>query len=206
MIPETFQINANTSINYMSFGVDLRYPLLKGNIILPKLSVGLGYNYLSSSVTMTGILDNGPYVLVDNGGSGANIEVTSPDFGMSYTSSVIDLRLQASKKFLFITPYAGLGASWASSKIGGSLSSEIQDDLGNPLDQAGIDSRLSSAGISGLTINPAGFVSENAVNAFTYRAYVGASVGLLIFKVDLGASYNFNTQNLAGQVGVRVQF
>jgi hypothetical protein len=202
-IPEDFQLTG-VNLDYKSFGVDVRYALLKGKGLIPKLSIGAGYNYLASTVGMTGLL-GGDQVLIADPGTGYDVIVTDPDFTMSYSSSVIDLRLQASTKLLFLNPYLGLGASWSSSKIGGGLSTSVTDGT-TALSQAEIDAALAAAGITDLAISADGFTSENQVSAFTYRAYGGLAFSLLFLKVDAGISYNLVTQNLAGQVGLRVQF
>jgi hypothetical protein len=47
--------------------------------------------------------------------------------------------------------------------------------------------------------------TKKAENAFTTRVFGGASVNLVIFRMDLSGMYNFNTQNWGATFGTRVQ-
>lgn len=102
VIPETTM--NDLTFDYILFGIDARYPIIKGNIVLPAVSVGVGYTYLGGSVgtsvtssQITGI-DMGEWE-------------TTEDLAVSFKASVIDVSAQVSKGLFLITPYAGLGAT-----------------------------------------------------------------------------------------------
>ena len=40
----------DVTIGYMNFGADVRYALLKGNLAMPSVSVGLGYYHIRKSI------------------------------------------------------------------------------------------------------------------------------------------------------------
>ena len=96
----------NFGIKYLHYGADIRYALLKQNLVLPNISLALGYygtsgalSYVFTAAEITG---------VDIPGVTDKPETLAIDF----QTNVIDGRLQVSKSFLVVTPYAGFGLSY----------------------------------------------------------------------------------------------
>ena len=93
-------------LKYLHYGADIRYALLKQNLVLPNISLALGYygtsgalSYVFTAAEITG---------VDIPGVTNKPETLAIDF----QTNVIDGRLQVSKSFLVVTPYAGFGLSY----------------------------------------------------------------------------------------------
>lgn len=76
----------NMSLSYFSIGGDIRYAIIKENLVLPCISVGVGYYY------SRGELNYSP--------SGANL-------GIKYDTHTMFASAQVSKTFLFFTPFVG---------------------------------------------------------------------------------------------------
>ncbi|MCM1321976.1 MAG: hypothetical protein NC041_08390 [Bacteroides sp.] len=79
------------SVNYRTFGGDIRFPILKQNVILPNLSIGAGFAYSAGNISVT----------EKNSNYGAEIEA-------GYKACIFQASLQLSKEFLFITPFVGV--------------------------------------------------------------------------------------------------
>ena len=197
-------MSSDVSVDYTLAGFDIRTPIIKGNMILPAISLSAGYNYLSggvnTTVTNAGTLTTG--IDLDTYISGASIDYTDPDVRFAWETHTIDFKLQASKSLLIITPYAGLGYVYGWSKAGGGVSSDItytnttEDAVRQALETAGMDIELSGDGFA--------IFSESSGGAF--RAFGGLSVNLFILKLDLNAMYNVNTNSLGASANVRVAF
>ncbi|MCR5217497.1 hypothetical protein [Treponema sp.] len=78
------------SLDYITFGLDARYAIWEGNLLLPKLSVGAGYVYTRGQVGVTSSESN-----------------TKANLDLSYSTHVIFLETQVSKNFLVATVFAG---------------------------------------------------------------------------------------------------
>ncbi|MBO6177387.1 MAG: hypothetical protein J6O39_07590 [Treponema sp.] len=78
------------SLDYITLGLDVRYPIWEGNLILPKISVGAGYVYTRGQVG----------VKSSEGSTKANLD-------LSYSTHVIFAEAQVSKNFLLATVFAG---------------------------------------------------------------------------------------------------
>lgn len=92
-------------LKYLHYGADIRYALLKQNLVLPNISLALGYYGTSGALFY---VFNQAEITKVNGLTSTNDETLSIDF----QTNVIDGRLQVSKSFLVVTPYAGFGLSY----------------------------------------------------------------------------------------------
>jgi hypothetical protein len=194
-------------LDYLLIGGEIRYAILKGNVILPKLSVGVGVNYMHGGIGMD---IGGVSTKFDVGGK--DLELSNPRMDFTWESTSIDLKAQVSKSFLIITPYLGLGASWATSKVGYKLESNTTYD-NIPLDQAGknaINDVLKAAGKPTIDGDSGGFSSykENP-NGWSFRAFGGLSINMAVIKLDLTGMINFldleNYAAFGATLGVRFQ-
>ncbi len=76
--PGTFP---KVDVNYILFGLDVRYGLLKDEGWTPALSVGLGYNHMKASVNVPGFLgSNVTIAQVSNGTNSYNLQSCKPRF------------------------------------------------------------------------------------------------------------------------------
>ncbi len=195
-------------LEYNHFGVDFRYALLKGNTILPKLSVGVGYNYVFGALgfdTNLGTTEITSFTAPDN--TTYDLSLTEPSLRFVWESSVIDLKAQISKQILFLTPFAGVGASVGLSKAGGGLYSQLLLN-GDPITDQEIDTiktAFEAAGVSPPDISSEGLIVHSGVNGWTFRAFGGFSLNILIAKIDLGAVYDFIGGYWGASLGARIQ-
>ena len=93
-------------LKYLHYGADIRYALLKQNLVLPNISLALGYYGTSGALSYVFTLEE--LTGVDIPGVTDKPETLAIDF----QTNVIDGRLQVSKSFLVVTPYAGFGLSY----------------------------------------------------------------------------------------------
>jgi hypothetical protein len=189
-------------IDYLLAGADVRFAVMEGNLILPKLSVGVGFNFLKSMLTAP--LGGGVSFNV----AGKSLELSQPEAVFSWETKSIDLKAQLSKSFAIITPYVGLGASYAWSSAGYSVDSELKYG-GKTVDSTAINeikNSLANAGVQGLdNINANGFSSIINVEGWAFRAFGGLSLNVLLIRFDLTGMYNFADSNYGVTLGVRVQ-
>jgi hypothetical protein len=83
----TKQMGADLDFDFLTFGADFRYALIQGNVVLPKVSVGAGYFY-------------------NQGTFSASSDYA--DATIEYKTQTMYVQAQVSKKFLFLTPFAGV--------------------------------------------------------------------------------------------------
>lgn len=75
-----------------TFGADFRIPILKGNVVLPKISIGAGFDY----------------------GKGClKYSTNDSSMGIDFESKILEVKAQISKQVLILTPYAGISGMWA---------------------------------------------------------------------------------------------
>ncbi|MGI5096347.1 hypothetical protein IZU27_05825 [Treponema socranskii] len=99
------------TITYYSFGGDIRYAVMKGSTLLPKISVGAGYIYthmalgVKGSSTYDGMVGSIPASVTAN-----------TDMNTNFDLHTLFVQAQVSKKFFILTPYAGMRAYVTASK------------------------------------------------------------------------------------------
>lgn len=198
------------SVDYLAFGADVRYALIKERLFIPGVSVGAGFNYLKGGIsTPIGGQQDFHY---NDGTNDYYVRITDPDLGLTWESKSIDLKLQVSKSVLFITPYAGLGAAYGFSTAGYSLDSEVLYCTdGNsyapitPTQQADLEEALAQGGIDAPDFSATGISYSAPADGWSFRAFGGFSLDLLVLRLDVTAMYDFLAQTLSGSAGVRIQ-
>jgi hypothetical protein len=203
----TSNLNLGFTVNYLLAGADIRFALLKGDVVLPSISVGLGYSYMQGGFSI-------PHVLGTNVAMGSftyngtpyNLNMSDPTLDFNWSSNVIDLKVQISKSLLLFTPYAGVAASYAFSSAGGGASSTIQNGS-TPLSSAdisNINAYFASQGQS-ITLANQNFVVSSGANGFAFRAFGGFSFNIFILRLDIGAMYDLLGGNWGGALNTRIQ-
>jgi hypothetical protein len=200
-------LGGDTAADYMLAGFDIRYPILKGRLLMPAVSVSAGYNYLSGGITTT-VSGAGDLVAISGNTSDSTLnsmldEITlaDPKLRFAWKTHSLDFKVQASKNLLIFTPYAGGAYTYGWSNAGGGISADIgygsysASELEDALDAAGYE-----ADVSGES-----FAILSGANGGSVRAFGGFSVNLLILKLDLNGQYNFTTQSLGGGINARIQ-
>ncbi len=186
------QKNYGISAQYKNVGISLRYALLKEDLLLPAVSIGVAANYLDGSIKTT--LGSSQTFTSPTGNY---VTYSSPSLEMSWVSKNIDVSAQVSKKFLFITPYAGGGFTYGDSTVTGAMTAT---ETANTLTEAEIQ-QLASEGI---TLGNQGFTYSTTNATPIWRIYGGASLHLGIV-LDVQAVYLPQLKNFAGSLGLRIQ-
>jgi hypothetical protein len=193
------------TVDYLLIGGDVRFALLKEDILLPAISVGAGYTFMHGKIGIGGLLPGGitlaSFTFPDN--SVHTLGFTNPSLNFAWDTNVIDLKAQISKSLLIITPYLGVGASYGISSAGGGVSSAMTVD-GSPASQSDIDAINSMTGGSYTLQNP-GIQVLSSANGWAFRAWGGLSLNILVLRLDLNVLYNFTSGSLGGSAGARIQ-
>ncbi len=196
----------DTSVEWNLIGVDFRYALLEGGIgLMPKLSVGVGYNRLSGTVSSGAGLDDipvgsVPYDLNNDGTSDGNAEVVlaDPSFFMDWSANVFDFKAQVSKGLLVIEPTIGLGMSVASATLDAGFEGTVD------VQTAGVSAAdlVSSAGVD---VAPTGLTVSSDESPIAFRVFGGTSINLALLRFDIGLMYNINSGAFGASLGSRIQ-
>jgi hypothetical protein len=182
------------SSDYTNIGIQIRYALVKQNLLLPNVSIGASYNFQKGSVTApTGI---GSQTLGD--GLGDSIAMSNPNLNLSWTSNTVDFTAQVSKQLLFLIPYLGAGYTVGTSSVTGGLDSNIAT-TGSA---AHIASYLET---NGGALTSTGFSYTASSSDPVFRVYGGLSFRIIIIDIDAQAIYVPATKALGASVTARVQ-
>ncbi len=85
-------LSSALSIDYLMWGADIRFALIKEKVIIPAVSVGAGYTYIGGKL----------------GAEFSAAEFGSAKSEVEFKSHTADIQLQVSKKIFFLRPYAGV--------------------------------------------------------------------------------------------------
>jgi hypothetical protein len=184
------------SVDYTNFGLQVRYALVKQNILLPNVSIGAAYNYQKGSVKApTGIgaqsMSVGPYT----------VDMTNPNLSLGWTSNTIDFTAQVSKKLLLLfVPYAGAGLTVGKSAVTGGLDSNITVGGGTIAD---VQTYMGSAAPD---FSNTGFSYTADEKKAVFRIYGGLSFRIVILDLDTQLMYVPSKKALGASLTTRVQF
>ncbi len=211
---DTTSLVDGVDFDYFLAGANVRVPLTEGKGLMPEISVGGGYNYLRASIGLSGLAD-GDIELTDFSDPRPDVDdtytltLTDPEVEYFWSANVIDLQVQASKKILLFTPYLGAAASIGLGQAGGGLYSELQidPDTLNEQDIQEINEAAEQAGAETIPeLGENGFsVTADMPAGWSFRAFGGFSINLLIVKVDITGMYDFLGNNFGVTLGTRVQ-
>ncbi len=169
MIPTMNIPGQDISLSYFNIGADVRYALLKEGLVKPDLSLGLGYSYTSGEIGYG--FDAGKLAGIDPSyGSAPGTLATT------FSTSVIETKLQVSKSLILVTPYAGAGLYMAMSNAG---------------------YRVSTAAY--------GTKKDVSDTTFGARVFGGLSFNILLLKLDVTGMYNVMSKNWGVNLGTRIQ-
>ncbi len=208
-IPPELLEDSPVAVDYTLAGFDIRTPIIKGNVLLPAVALSVGYNYLNAGVETA--VSTGMGQLIDLStidGSLGTLTFTDPNARFQMQSNVVDIKLQASKSLLIITPYAGLGYAYGWSKAGGGVAGSVLYD-GHEItaaEIAAIEAAFDAAGYDAPDVSADGFLVSSDSTGGAFRAFGGLSVNLSIMKLDLNAMYNINTASLGASLNTRIAF
>lgn len=191
-IPEGFNQIGEVGLRYQNFGFDVRYNLIKSDLLMPDISVGGSFNLLSAGVT---------YALGDTTtypSSTGNLVVARPEATLDLNATTLEVKGQVSKTFLFlITPYIGAGAMFGSAGASAGVDADVT--------RTGTKTFASWSKLVGAPVDANGFILSNDVATFGVRVYGGASLNILILKIDGQGMYNLTDGSYGGSIGARLQ-
>ncbi len=193
----------DVELEYSNIGFDVRYAVLDGGL-LPKLSVGVGYNYLSGRVVTPLGLGDTEIGNVDYDGATYTLVLSDPDLEFGWEANVFDFKAQVSKGFLIVEPHFGLGATVGTASTRTGLTTDITVTGGNDGNGDGLDPD-DIGRVAGIDIENKGIILESSVSPVTFRVFAGSSLNLLLFRIDLGLMYNLNSGSFGGTLGARFQ-
>ena len=183
-------------LDYFLVGGDVRYALVKETLILPAISVGAGFNYMTGAFGR----DVGQEIRYNYGDDGHYISVGAPEISIDWSTASLDFKAQISKSLVFFTPYLGFGASTGWSKTGYSVEAEIEDSNNNLEEAIAIFKALGIADLS-----ETGFSSEQGIHGWGFRLFGGFSFNIALIKLDFTGFWNFNDK-YGVSFGTRFQF
>ncbi|MCL2381897.1 MAG: hypothetical protein FWC64_09970 [Treponema sp.] len=180
-------------INYLLVGGDIRYALLD-RAFLPRISVGLGFNYLRGGIG--GRVGQRSFDF----DAGRAVEFGGADVDLNWRTFSFDAKAQISQSFIIATPFLGVGASFARSRTGFEARSNITVD-GGPLTPADV-SALREFGIDASGVGMSSNVDRNDFNT---RVFGGIGINLTLFRLDFVGIYSFRDGNYGASIGFRFQ-
>ena len=168
---DDYSLNAN----YTCIGGDIRYALLEGGNILPKISIGAGYIWSKFYVgfEMNKTLFNSEY------GAG----LLNGDLNINLTGHTVYAQAQISKKFLLFTPYAGLKA----------FATVFNSD---------VDWKITTTGLYYNLNESANFSTSNDFDKIYCQFYTGCGIQLAFIQLSLNGAYNFSNNKISAGLGL----
>ncbi len=198
--------STGASVNYTNVGIQLRYAIIRQNLLLPNLSVGASYNYMKGDITAPTAIGAKTFTVATDMGS-TNINASDPALALGWTSNTFDFTTQVSKQFLFLVPYLGAGYTLGTSSVTGGVSSTMS--------APGYSSITYGSGISGLNsffaanggpnISDQGFSYTATANTPVLRVYGGLSFRIILVDFDTQVMYAPFTKGLGFSATARVQ-
>ena len=166
------------------FGADVRFAILQEGVILPAISLGVGYTYAS-----------GDFNLSSQNVLPTNITSLFSDAAMSmhleYTTHIYSLTAQVSKKILLLTPFVGAKAiAQQGEYIGWGEYQEISG-ITHEVDDFSFEKTFSFDDLANSNIK--------------FSVFAGVGVDFLIFQTTIGANYDFSDQSWAGSISLHVK-
>ena len=191
-LPSIALWGSGMNINYLLVGGDIRYALLDKKV-LPKISLGIGFNYLKSGIG--GKAGSSQTFEFD----GDSIILSQPDINLKWKTMSLDFKAQISKSLLIITPYIGIGATYAWSSAGYSVDTQITGDIDE------VKGYIDSLRLKSINIDESGMSSIVKSKAFSFRTFGGLSFNMAVIKLDFTGLYSFRDKNFGASVGLRLQ-
>ncbi|OHD81349.1 MAG: hypothetical protein A3J97_04655 [Spirochaetes bacterium RIFOXYC1_FULL_54_7] len=202
--------SAGIAADYKLMGGNVRFALLKQNLLFPDVSVGVGYNRLTGSILMPLDVGSQSYDFLV-GPDTHTLAVSDPSLNMEWATDSYDFTIQISKSLLILRPYVGAGYSIGKSTVkGGMKASMTYDDGGGPVDITednlqDLKDALADADISVPDISADGFLFGAENTDPVLRLYGGLSLDLLILMFDTQVIYVPETGSLGGTATIRIQ-
>lgn len=155
----------NGSADYLTLGIDIRYCVLDGGVILPKVSVGAGYNITKGSFGISS----------DKSGVDANMN-------LSFNTQVIYVQAEVSKSIMIATVFGGARALVSNTSTSWAWNINGTKSLGgNNLIISGEDSGSCNADTTSSTYQDGKWDFSGVQPQF----YAGVGFNFLVFQTSL---------------------
>ena len=164
----------------LSYGADVRFAILQEGVVLPALSIGVGYTHTEGDFKVSS--EN----LIPNF-SGTSKVATRID----YSADIFSATAQISKKILFLTPFAGAKAYVQNGTYSYSGRYENIDGHSHTISPVSFDRSFSFD-------NP-------SFDNVKWSVFAGLGVDFLIIQTTAGVSYDFSDSSWAGSISVHVK-
>ncbi len=191
-IPKTSHTDGTRTdtIKNKVFGLDLRKKIIEEGAVKPfGLTLGLNYTHADGSLDLSNTFDSLTY----NDGSGNTAQVNNgvTNEHADWKTDSVGLQAILDKQILFITPYIGAAVNHNSGNINNSITTTGTAEVNN----VATGDALSATG-----------ASTDKARKWDVRGLLGVEFSLLPFvKLGIGGEYG-GSQNVAGNVGLRIQF
>ncbi len=193
-IPSVFSTVDGYKLTYSTFGMDVRYSVIKSDIVLPDVIVGVGVSGMSAGVSKS----YGSGVTYTESSTGDQLNVAAPKLSIDLKSMEYEVKAQVSKGFVFLTPYLGLGVGYGTGNAKAGVQSTVT--------ATGSKTVAQWASAYGLDVNSTGFSKSKDAGGINSRIYGGTSIDMLALKVDLQGEYSILDGAFGGSIGARLQF
>ncbi len=199
-VGKELESSTGVSAGYTNVGIQVRYALVKQNILLPNVSIGASYNYQKGSIKApSGIGSQSFDVTTDQGTR--TITASDPQLALGWTSNTVDFTAQVSKQLLFIVPYAGAGFTVGKSNVTGGVSSTMSTSYVGGI--SALNQWLSEN--DGPELTDQGFTYSAAATDPVFRLYGGLSLRIIVLDIDTQVMYVPATKALGLSATARVQ-
>ena len=185
--------------DYFLIGGDIRYALVKEKLLLPNISIGIGFNHISGALGMS-VGEQRIFNYTDASNDPQTLTLQKPTVTLDWATSSLDFKAQISKSFVIVTPYLGIGASKGWSRAGYDVKTDV-DDSGHNVETA--SQYFHQFGIDEIDLK--GFSSVSKFPGWSFRAFGGLSFNAAILRIDLTGLYNFVDTNYGLSLGIRIQ-
>ena len=182
--------------NILSYGADIRFAILQESLVLPALSIGLGYTKARGefSLTTTDILpDNASQVISGAIGSltGNETQRAFTILDVAYNTDIYTMTLQLSKKILLLTPFIGAKAVGQNGKYTYSYTYDKIEGQNYSSEIKSVERKLKFDDLTNSNIK--------------FSVFAGLGVDFLIIQTTLGVNYDFSDKSWAGSISLHVK-
>jgi hypothetical protein len=200
---EDLLAGTGVGVDLLNIGVQARYALVKQTTLLPNISVGVGYTYQKGGISA--VLDDSSTRYFIDSANTYYVEASAPGLDISWASNTFDINAQISKKFLFIIPYVGVGATLGATSLTGGISSNLSTNYPGGFDA--LRTYMESLGQTAPDFSATGLSYTVNVNDPIFRVYGGFSLRLFVVDFDFQGIYlPFNEGKLGFALTTRLQF
>lgn len=175
--------------NSLVYGADLRFAILQEGVVVPALSIGVGYTYASGDFTITSEkaiptdLSDLTSLFSDDAYMQTHLE---------YNTNIYSATVQLSKKILLLTPFVGAKAV---AQQGLYTGWGVYEGISGVSNAYGIDYEIEKE-----------FSFDNLANSeIQYSVFAGLGVDFLIVQTTAGVNYDFKNKTWAGSISLHVK-